>query len=249
MIMSETALYTDLSAYYDLMCADINYHAQSDCVRRIHQLFGNQGLTHLDLACGTGPHIRHFLNYGYQSQGLDLNQPMLNQAKLRCPEAQFTLQNMCEFEIDEPVDLITCFLYSIHYCGDIAPLNACFAAVAKALNPGGVFCFNAVDKTHIDNALSVAHSANSEGSLFDFRSSWFYEGQGSTQALRLSIKRTTGDQVEYWHDSHPMVAVDFAELKDLLTPYFEITVLEHDYDTLQPLSEASGNALFVCVKR
>ena len=40
--MSATALHTDLSHYYDLMCADIDYQAQSHCVRRLHQLFGNQ---------------------------------------------------------------------------------------------------------------------------------------------------------------------------------------------------------------
>ena len=247
--MSENALYTDLSIYYDLMCVDINYQAQSDCVRRIHQIFGNQGTRYLDIACGTGPHIQHFLNYGYQSQGIDLNQPMLDQAKVRCPEASFTLQNMCTFEIDQPVDLITCFLYSIHYSGEIEPLKNCIAAVAQALQKGGVFCFNAVDKRLIDNTLSTAHFTYHSGSRFDFRSGWHYEGSGSTQTLQLSIQKTTGEQIEYWQDQHPMVAISFAELTTLLEPAFDVTILEHDYDSLQPWNEISGNALFVCVKR
>lgn len=37
--MSANALYTDLSGYYDLMCVDIDYQAQSNCVRRLHQIF------------------------------------------------------------------------------------------------------------------------------------------------------------------------------------------------------------------
>ena len=61
--MSSNALYTDLSGYYDLMCADIDYQEQSNFVRRIHQIFGNQGRDYLDLACGTGPHVKHFINY------------------------------------------------------------------------------------------------------------------------------------------------------------------------------------------
>lgn len=247
--MSETVLYTDLSAYYDLMCADINYQAQSDCVHRLHQIFGNQGISHLDIGCGTGPHIRHFLDYGYQCQGLDLNQPMLDQAQIRCPEATFTLQNMCEFQVDQPVDLITCFLYSIHYTGDLQPLQRCIAAVANALNAGGVFCFNAVDKYHIDNQSSVAHSTRQGNSCFDFRSGWYYEGQGNQQKLRLSIRKTTDDQVECWQDSHPMVAIDFPQLTEMLDPYFEVTILEHDYEKLLPLDLNSGNALFVCIKR
>src|SRR5690606_25060908 len=67
--MSSTALYTDLSGYYDLMCADINYREQCDYVRRVHQLFGNQAKGYLDLACGTGPHLRYFIDAGYTATG------------------------------------------------------------------------------------------------------------------------------------------------------------------------------------
>ena len=63
--MPGNALYTDLSAYYDLMCADIDYGAQSRCIQRLQQLFGNAGNRHLDLACGTGPHVRHFIDAGF----------------------------------------------------------------------------------------------------------------------------------------------------------------------------------------
>ncbi|MFQ3221248.1 MAG: ubiquinone/menaquinone biosynthesis C-methylase UbiE, partial [Paraglaciecola sp.] len=144
--MSTHVLYTDLSGYYDLLCSDIDYPAQSAGVHRLHELFGNRGKKHLDLACGTGPHIRHFLDYGYQSSGLDINQPMLDRAKRRCPEAHFSKQDICAFTVDEPVDMISCFLYSIHYSGNINQLKACIASVHNALTPGGLFCFNAVDK-------------------------------------------------------------------------------------------------------
>jgi len=45
------------------------------------------------------------------------------------------------------------------------------------------------------------------------------------------------------------VAVSFGELIALLTPYFEVHVFEHDYQTITPWDNASGNAIFVCVKR
>lgn len=246
--MSANALYTDLSGYYDLMCADIDYQAQSHCIHRLQQLFGNGGSRHLDLACGTGPHVRHFLDAGYQSSGLDINQPMLDRAALRCPQARFSLQDMCAFNVDEPQDLITCFLYSIHYSASIERLQACIASVHAALAVGGVFCFNAVDKHKIDNALSVSHSAQYDGSQFRFSSGWHYSGAGERQSLKLNIARTTAGQTQVWHDEHPMVAVGFAELQALLRPHFEVHVLEHDYEKLLPWDGASGNALFACVK-
>ncbi|NBF08625.1 class I SAM-dependent DNA methyltransferase [Pseudomonas sp. Fl4BN1] len=246
--MPHNALYTDLSGYYDLMCADIDYLAQSQCVLRLQQLFGNGGKRHLDLACGTGPHVRHFIDAGYQSAGLDINQPMLDRAALRCPEAQFSLQDMCGFTVTEPQDLITCFLYSIHYSAGIERLEALIASVHRALEADGVFCFNAVDKNMIDNNSFVSHSALHDDGLFSFSSAWNYPGVGEQQSLKLRIERTMADETQVWHDEHPMVAVSFDEIKTLLRPYFEVHVLEHDYEKLIPWSTTSGNAIFACVK-
>lgn len=247
--MPGNALYTDLSGYYDLMCADIDYRAQSQCVQRLRQLFGNAGNRHLDLACGTGPHVRHFLDAGYRSSGLDINQPMLDIAAWRCPEASFTRQDMCAFSMEEPLDLITCFLYSIHYSGDIQRLRACIASAYASLSEGGLFCFNAVDKDRIDNDLFVSHTAEHHDGLFSFSSGWHYCGSGERQSLKLRIERRTGDEVQRWQDEHAMVAVNFAELQALLQPYFEVHVLEHDYERIVPWDRVSGNALFACIKR
>lgn len=244
-----TALYTDLSAYYDLMCADIDYQSQSDCIRRLHQILGNKGKQHLDLACGTGPHIRHFINFGYQCQGLDINQPMLDIAKTRCPEATFTLGNMANFTVAEPVDLISCFLYSLHYCQDLNMLNACIQCVHNALTPGGMFCFNGVNKNTIDNDKFEQHYAQYENSEFKFTSAWHYPGQGDKQSLFLSIEKSQHNQQQTWQDQHAMVAVDFAQLQHCLQPYFEVTLFEHNYTALTPWDNTTGNAIFVCIKR
>ncbi|MGK9064495.1 class I SAM-dependent DNA methyltransferase [Stutzerimonas chloritidismutans] len=241
-------LYTDLSGYYDLMCADIDYSAQSGCIHRLQQLFGNGGRRHLDLACGTGPHVRHFIDAGYESAGLDINQPMLDRATIRCPEARFSLQDMCGFSVDRPVDLITCFLYSIHYSAGIERLKRCIASVHAALADGGVFCFNAVDKQAIDNRSFVSHRADHADGLFSFSSGWHYPGTGEQQWLKLRIERTLADQSQVWSDEHPMVAVSFAELGALLAPYFEVHMLEHDYTRIVPWNGVSGNAIFACVK-
>jgi ubiquinone/menaquinone biosynthesis C-methylase UbiE len=246
--MSANALYTDLSGYYDLMCVDIDYQTQSNCIRRLHQLFGNDSNTHLDLACGTGPHVRHFIDFGYHSSGLDINQPMLDIASIRCPEANFVMQNMSEFCVGERLDLITCFLYSIHYNDGIEKLKGCIASVHKALKTGGVFCFNVVDKTKINNNLFVKHTAKQEDNLFTFSSGWQYCGSGDKQSLKLSIEKTNTEETQVWNDEHTMVAFSFHALIEILKPYFEVHVFENDYERLIPYDNNSGNAIFTCVK-
>ena len=246
--MSTNALYKDLSGYYDLMCVDIDYHAQSLHIQRLNQIFGNKGNTHLDLACGTGPHVRHFINFGFHSNGLDINQPMLDIAKARCPEAHFSLANMSEFSLIESVDLITCFLYSIHYNENIEKLKSCIASVHRALKANGVFCFNVVDKNQIDNNLFVKHTAKQENDLFTFSSGWHYSGSGDKQSLKVSIEKTADDETQIWNDEHAMVAFSFAQLIDMLKPYFEVHVFAHDYEKLISYDNNAGNAIFTCVK-
>ncbi len=246
--MSSTALYTDLSGYYDLMCADINYLEQSKGVHRLHQIFGNQGKHYLDLACGTGPHVRHFIDFGYQASGLDINQPMLDIAQARCPEAQFLQQDMSNFTITEPLDLISCFLYSIHYNSTLDKLKECIASVHAALKPGGVFCFNAVDKNTIDNRDGIKRSLELRQSHFMFQSSWDYCGHGDRQYLKLSIEKTTQGITETWHDQHPMVAASVQQIRDFLSPYFEVHIFEHDFGKIIPWDNSSGNVIFIGVK-
>ncbi|CAK1840595.1 hypothetical protein VCRA2123O444_10238 [Vibrio crassostreae] len=173
---------------------------------------------------------------------------MLDIAQLRCPEASFSVQNMSNFEVSEPFDLITCFLYSIHYNDGIEKLKECIASVHKALKHGGVFCFNVVDKDKISNDLFVRHTTNQEQDDFTFRSGWYYSGHGDKQALKLSIEKTTAGETQVWNDEHPMVAFSFKELIEILKPYFEVNIFEHDYDKLIPWDTQSGNALVTCVK-
>ena len=71
---------------------------------------------------------------------------MSDMARVRCPEALFFTQKVSEFCVDEPLDLIPCFLYSIHYNDGIEKLKTCIASVHRALKTDGVFCFNVVDK-------------------------------------------------------------------------------------------------------
>lgn len=247
--MTSSALYTDLSAYYDLMCADIDYREQSEHVRRLHQLLGNEGKDYLDMACGTGPHIRHFIDFGYSASGVDINQPMLDIAQLRCPEAQFFRQDMSELQVEAPLDLISCFLYSIHYNQSIAKLAECIRRVHAALKPGGIFCFNSVDKNLIDNRPGIKRNLKQGDSDFCFQSNWYYPGEGEQQQLQLCIEKTTDGQTEIWRDHHKMVALSFPQMQQLLEPYFDVHIFEHDYRTILPWNQTSGNALFVGIKR
>ncbi len=118
----------------------------------------------------------------------------------------------------------------------------------RALKPGGVFYFNVVDKHKIDNDIFVKHTAKQGENLFSFRSAWSYCGQGEKKTLKLRIEKTHADETLHWNDEHSMVAVSFDELTQLLLPYFDVHIFEHDYEKITPRNSTSGNAIFACVK-
>jgi SAM-dependent methyltransferase len=247
--MTENRLYSDLSGYYDLLCSEIDYVEQSAAALRIHQAFGAGGLEYLDLACGTGPHIEQFIRYGYRSTGLDLNAAMLTLAARRCTQAEFSLQNMSDFSFAKKFDLVTCFLYSIHYCYPSSRLLSAFERTFSALNSGGVFCFDAVNKNKIANDAGIKHRLNKDGVEFAFQSRWQYPVAGDAMKLVLNIERGIGAEQQFWQDEHTMCAVDVQFLTYELTRLgFEVTMLERDFTRLIPWDGISGNVLVVCVK-
>lgn len=247
--MTENRLYSDLSGYYDLLCSEIDYAEQSTAALRIHQAFGDGGLEYLDLACGTGPHIEQFIRSGYTATGLDLNAAMLALAANRCEQAEFSLQNMSDFSFEKNFDLVTCFLYSIHYCYPSSSLLSMFERTFSALNPGGVFCFDAVDKNKIANDSGITHRLHQDSVEFAFQSRWQYPGVGDAMKLFLYIERGSGAEQQHWEDQHTMCAVDVRFLTYELTRLgFEVTVLERDFTRLIPWDGISGNVLVVCVK-
>lgn len=96
----------------------------------------------LDLSCGPGPHLEELARRGYEYVGLDLNGAMLAYAQQKAEalgiEATFIHADMRSFALGKPVDFAFTLLGSL-YAKTSAELLSHFAAVADALNPGGLY--------------------------------------------------------------------------------------------------------------
>lgn len=243
-------LYSDLSGYYDQFCAEIDYATQCAFARRVFDAFAHsQGRQYLDLACGTGQHLLDMQQHDFVPHGLDNSADMLARAALRCPDASLQLCDLAAFEQQASFDLITCFLYSLHYSHPTSAmfqtLERCFAA----LKPGGMLLFNAVDARGVQNDEGVTTRLQEGGAELRFKSGWRYQGEGEVLDLHLSIARQAGNDTQVWHDHHVMTAVTLPQLQELLERAgFDVTVLAHDYDMLRGWDGTSANAIFVACK-
>ncbi|MCP5208497.1 MAG: class I SAM-dependent methyltransferase [Hahellaceae bacterium] len=247
---AQNQLYLDLSRYYDQFCSDIDYAEQSEFAQRAWQCFSNSGgRAFLDLACGTGQLLKLMEDKGFSISGLDNSQEMLDQTAKRCPDATLLLSDLAEFERHHEYDLITSFLYSMHYSHPLAAFQQTLCKAYQALKPGGAFVFDAVDKNGIANDTGVVSELALDAEHLTFRSRWFYSGQGDVLDLFLSITRESNHETQTWDDHHRMTAITIPNIKQLMQQAgFETTILERDYARLSEWDGKSSNVIMVGTK-
>lgn len=91
----------------------------------------------LDVACGTGLHLRHLRDW-FEVEGMDVNTSMLELARERLPEVPIHQADLCEFDLGHGFDVVTCLFSSIGYARTLTKLQQAVASMAAHLEPGGL---------------------------------------------------------------------------------------------------------------
>ena len=114
-----------------------DYAAESATIRDIVTARVPQARSLLDVACGTGRHLRH-LRSSYQVVGLDLDPSMLECARQQVPEVPLVEADMRTFDLGRTFDVVICLFSSIGYLVSTADLNTAIATMTDHLAPGGL---------------------------------------------------------------------------------------------------------------
>jgi len=240
-------LYVDLSTYYDHFCRHIDYADQCAFANRAYDLFNESNVyKYFDLACGTGQHLKFMHDYGFDVSGLDNSQAMLDQALIRCSSAKLLCCDLAEFQNKAEFDLITCFLYSMHYSHPVSSFIQTLRRAHDALASGGIFIFDMVDKFGIRNISDLIDKVDNEDGELSFNSRWYYRGEGDVLDLFLDIQRKTKSGVQDWNDHHIMTALEIKQVKNWMTEIgFQVTLLERDFQTIREWGGESANVIVI----
>jgi SAM-dependent methyltransferase len=120
---------------YDAMGKD--YERESADIHALVQARRPGASTLLDVACGTGGHLRH-LRAHYEVTGTDVEPAMLQQAAERLPGVPLHEADMRTLALGRRFDAVMCLFSSIGYLRDRGELDTAVAAMANHLAPGGV---------------------------------------------------------------------------------------------------------------
>jgi len=129
--------YEKFSEVYDFVTADEFYIDYFEFIKKILKEMTFKPKKILDLACGTGRLAKLFLDSGYDVEGLDISESMLEVAKKR--GLKVYLSNMVDFNLKKKYDLILCTYDSLNYILQESSLQKCFNSINKHLNQEGVF--------------------------------------------------------------------------------------------------------------
>lgn len=130
--------YKKLAKYYDAINFKKDYLKESLLLKKfISKYRKSQGTDLLDIACGTGEHIKQLKN-DFKCTGIDLSKEMLAVARKKVKQARFIRANMLSFNLSKKFDVITCLDQSISLLNGYDNLNKVIWNFSHHVKPGGV---------------------------------------------------------------------------------------------------------------
>jgi len=129
----------DRSAHlYDLIYGFKDYGQEAADLVALLRARNPDASSLLDVACGTGEHLRLLRPAFAHVEGVDVEPDMLGVARAKLPEVVFTEGDMRTFDLGRTFDVVTCLFSSVGYMADVAELQAAVARMAAHLAAGGV---------------------------------------------------------------------------------------------------------------
>jgi SAM-dependent methyltransferase len=172
--------YQLLARYYDLLtrrAPRMNRLAREKVLRGILPRIR----TVCDLGCGTGTAAIELARRGLTVYALDLSPEMIRLARAkvrRLPprlRARIHLQraDLCSFLLPRPVELILSQFNPINHLPRKSDLGRAFRAVARALRPGGWFCFDVNTRRTYEQVYSMTRFEEKPGFCIIYRGRFF----------------------------------------------------------------------------
>ena len=132
-------MFTASAELYDLIYGGFkDYESEAVAIHELIQRLHPTAHSILDVACGSGEHVRLLAARGYQVAGLDISAELVSIAAAKNPGAAFHVGDMVQFELGVRYDVVLCLFSSIAYARTTGDVTRALRSFARHLAPGGV---------------------------------------------------------------------------------------------------------------
>ncbi|WP_100372220.1 class I SAM-dependent DNA methyltransferase [Bacillus sp. FJAT-45037] len=149
--------YQAFATLYDRLMADAPYDEWVTVLKRALAVDSLQGVSLLDVGCGTGELLVRLANQGADVTGVDLSNEMLVVAREKCMAAGVSPlllhQDMRDLEVLGEFDAVTVFCDSLNYLETEKSVLAAFASLHKQLTQNGLLLFDVHSTTKMEQGF------------------------------------------------------------------------------------------------
>lgn len=131
--------YFQAAKYYDMLYRFKDYSGEAGAISKIiREKLNSRDVSLLDIACGTGMHIKYFQENGFDAEGMDISVPLLEIARERNPGTVFHTGDMTCFDLHRKYSVITSLFSAIGYVETLSGLKSAAKCMSDHLLPGGL---------------------------------------------------------------------------------------------------------------
>ena len=243
--------YGEFSALYDALTENVPY----DEIARyydglIRALGGKSGGVLLDLGCGTGNLTLRLAEKGYDVIGSDASCDMLSIAAAKTGgRVQLICQSMTETELYGTADIAVSTLDSINHLETAEDIAACFSALSKNMESGGLFLFdvNTIYK-HREILAENSFVYDIDGAYVVWNNTFCPEDNGVDIDIDIFTENDDGSYTR-GYEGFREIALSQEELTRLLDEAGFDTVAVYEYLTENPPKPNSDKLMFAARKR
>lgn len=215
--------------YYDKIVKEFKDY-KKECAD-IHERIQNElpgAKTILDVACGTGEHALILQEvYGYEVDGIDLEEGFVKHAKEKCPRGDFSVADMTEFELGKQYDVVTCLFSAIGYAGSLEQTKCAIACFKNHLRQKGVMMVEPwIDPDKFEHGQTFLRTVDKEG----FKAARIGRSEvfGKTSRVTFEYLVAVEDEIIRETEVHELCLLTYEELLDC----FHANELETDFDAV-----------------
>lgn len=140
--------YNYFSTLYDELTEEMDYTPWIDLLKKYNGKV-------LDVGCGSATLLILLIQLGYECDGLDLSESMIEIAKKKLAmnhlNTNLYIGNMINFSIDNKYDIITCFFDTLNHLNNEGDLNKTLINMSNHLNNDGVLLVDLFTKEKMND--------------------------------------------------------------------------------------------------
>jgi SAM-dependent methyltransferase len=214
--------FTEVSAYYDRLMSTVPYAMWVDYVELLLRIEDYRPQRILDCACGTGNVTFELARRGYNVDGTDLSQGMLDRAEQKRAQqgwhgVHFFHQDLRSLSLPPEYDCAVCLYDSLNYILEPEGLQSAFAHVAHCLLPRSLFIFDLNSVFALETELFTQSNVwrRNNSLTYDWKSRFDPPTRISQVEMYFKVRDDDGAEKEFY-EIHRERAYTIDEVKNLL---------------------------------